>query len=811
MNKYRCLLLAGSSAFGMALGQASAWAEATSAAAAVQGEKVEEVIVTARRRSENLLSVPGSVSALTAGDLAVRGVVTLDDVANYTPGMTDDQANAGGARSDRSFQQIIIRGMNPSSTLNPTTSIFINGTPVASADFVQNLDDIERVEVLKGPQSAYFGRETFAGAINVITRQPTDVWTGALSGEVASRETYNVTGSLSGPIFGDKLMGLIGGSYDTHDGSYRNAFKPSQTLGDQSTRSVHVGFTAHPFENLTIKAYSEAFQDKDGPAATGILIAGGAGAFNQGNCTVAGTPFFCGVLPGLITSVSPAQSTTLSPTISSFLSNPGGIISAKDVVKNFGLRRDAFHADVNVEYVVPNIGLTVTYLAAYNHNQWSELSDLTNEDAAANGQYPGYNGVGVPGIIGFPFIVENSARDDSQEVRLTTDASKPYRGLLGFSYVDSFNNSALGLVPFGVAGTGSTQSQTTGVYFSLAYDIFKSLTVNFDGRYQIDKEIAYTATGTTAAEGKSYNFLPRASIQYKFMPQAMVYFTYSQGANPGAFNTQYSTIPTVSQQELTSLHVAGGLIVNPELITNYELGIKGSFFDGRATLSADVYYDQWRHQLNLETYNFAANDPASPYNVVGGSQYISNNQSIYPYAYTDNSAATNPKGVEVETTFIPVGHLTINGAAAYNDTQYTAFNCTSCLPYPTSGFNASGKYLPNAPQFSAAVGAQYANTAYMFGKMESWFIRIDYIYRDGVYIESSNTVKTPDIDIVNLRAGLTWEHFTVEAFVNNLFNDKAYTSGFQDVNFGNFSFAPTTVMVGLPQLITGGVKLKYRF
>ena len=305
-------ILLASTAIIIAMPAASAWsADAAATVATESAFAIEPVIVTARKRSENLLNVPGSVSALTSKDLEQRGIISLDDVANYTPGVTDDQANAGGARSDRSFQQIIIRGMNPSSTLNPTTSIFINGTPVASADFVQNLDDIERVEVLKGPQSAYFGRETFAGAINVITRQPTNTWTGNFSAVIGSRDTYNVTGNISGPIIANKLSVIVGGSYDTHDGSYKNAFDPSQTLGDQSTRSMHVGFTAHPIDNLTIKAYSEVFQDDDGPAATGILISSGAGAFSQGNCTVAGTPFFCGTLPGLISSVSPAQSTTL--------------------------------------------------------------------------------------------------------------------------------------------------------------------------------------------------------------------------------------------------------------------------------------------------------------------------------------------------------------------------------------------------------------------------------------------------------------------------------------------------------------------
>ena len=227
-------------------------------------------------------------------------------------------------------------------------------------------------------------------------------------------------------------------------------------------------------------------------------------------------------------------------------------------------------------------------------------------------------------------------------------------------------------------------------------------------------------------------------------------------------------------------------------------------------MSADIYYDKWKNQLNLKSYNFAANDPANPYNVVGGPQYVAGNTSIFPYAYTDNSATSTAKGIEVEADIIVIPHVTVDVAGAINDTQYDSFNCTTCLPYPTNpGFNANGKYLPNSPKNSATVGIEYANRTPYFGG-GNWFVRGDYVYKDGVYIESSNTVKTPDVNLVNIRAGITVRNISVEGYVNNLFNDKAYTSGFQDVNFAT-NFGPTVVMVGLPELITAGVRLKYKY
>ena len=782
-----------------------AWA-ADAQAAAAPSDQVETIVVTARKRSENLLTVPVSISVLTGNDLAVRNIVSLDDVARFTPGLTDDQANGGGARADRSFQQLIIRGINPSSTLNPTASIFINGVPVASADLLQSLDDIQRVEVLKGPQSAYFGRETFSGAINIITADPGDKLTANLSGTAGTRDTFKASGSITVPIVGDKLTLRVGGSYDSHDGSYKNAFNRTQTLGDQETKTLHATIIARPVENLTIKAYGMFLRDDDGPAATGVYLATGAGAFNQGNCAIAGsatTNFFCGTLPKLNRAITPAQVTTISPTVNfknvtqSFLANPGGIVSGSDLVKGFGLRRNAYHGDLNINYDIPSLGVALTYLGGFNHNDWSELSDLSNTDGGPNGPYPGYTG--------FPFEVQSRAHDMSHEVRIATIGKKRFRALLGASYIDAHGAGALGVAfvgPGAVTKEGPTRSKTEGVFFSLAYDIVPQLTINFDGRYQSDKQYAFNTDGTISGQGKSDNFLPRASLQYNFAPQAMAYFTYSKGVNPGVFNAQFATLPKLSQAELTANGLAGAEAVKPEKITNYEIGTKGRFLDGHMTLSADLYYDKWNEQLDANTFIYAANDPANPYNngVPGSGAYL--------YSYTDNSAKSTAKGIEVDATFIPVSHVTVNVAGAVNDTKYDTFNCSgSCLPYAT--FNAAGKHLPNAPEKSFAAGLQY-DGALPSPDGATWFARADFIYRDGVYIQSSNTVKTPNFTNLNLRAGVNLGAMRFEAFVNNVLNNRAPTSGFEDVNFAGF-FAPTAVYVGLPQLVTGGFKVSLKY
>jgi iron complex outermembrane receptor protein len=769
----------------------------------LDGSHTGDIIVTARKRGEELLKVPVAITAFTGADLEARNIKTTSDLANFTPNLTADVASAGGARADRSAQLFIIRGMTPSTTLNPTVSVFINGVPVGGSDMVQNLDDLDHVEVLKGPQSAYFGRETFAGAINLVTKSAGDKLSGDFSGEAASRNTYRASGSVTVPIV-TGFSFRIGGIYDKRDGSYTNASNPSQTLGNQETKGAHLAVTIKPDDNLTIKAFGTIFENNDGPAATGILLGSGFGlpaAFNQSNCKINGTGYFCGTLPSL-TYASPAQVTTITTGITNFINNPGGLISKKDIVKGFGLRRLANHGDISIDWKVPNTGLTLSYLGGFNRDNWSEISDLANIDAAANGQYPGY--------AGFPFIVENRDHAYSHEVRIASDPAKRLRFLLGGSYLkashEQINAAPAALLPLGSPAI----SRTRGVFFSVAFDILDNLTLTGEGRYQADTEIAENPARAVIARGTSKDFLPRVTLQYTPVPGMLTYATFSRGVNPGLFNSQFNSLPTRSQAALTATGAAGGVVVQPEKLDNYEIGIKGRFWGGKLTLSAAAYYDVWSNQINTNAYNFAANDPNNPYNVVGFSGYNPANTSIYIYSFQDNSARSKAKGVEAEATIIPIPHITVNLSGSYSNIHYSSFNCTSCAPYSTAypGFNAAGNQLPNSPRWQSAVGVQYDHETSILGS-KGFFVRADYFYHSGIYIQSSNTVKTPDSNTVNFRAGLDFAHFSIEGFVNNAFNERAFTSGFQNYNFPGF-FTPA-VMVGLPTLITAGARIHVKF
>ena len=132
---------------------------------------IEEITVTARKRNESLLEVPLTVTAFTADDIGAKQIKELNDIVNYTPGFFYGTPTVG--RNDRSNRRLLIRGMqvNTDVQTKQAVTVFIDGAPILGGD-IGSTENAERIEVVKGPQSAYFGRATFAGAINLITKTP---------------------------------------------------------------------------------------------------------------------------------------------------------------------------------------------------------------------------------------------------------------------------------------------------------------------------------------------------------------------------------------------------------------------------------------------------------------------------------------------------------------------------------------------------------------------------------------------------------------------------------------------------------------
>jgi iron complex outermembrane receptor protein len=772
------------------------------------GTKIEDVVVTARKRSEKLLQVPISITALTAKALQDRAVYSITDIADQTPGLTIDSAVGGSGRSDRSFPEYVIRGMPPSVTTNPTTTVFVDGAPLISGAIEGiDVDDLARVEVLKGPQSAYFGRETFAGAIDLVTKDPSNVPTATVEALAASPNYYDERLTLEGPLVPDILTARGSYRFYSRQGSYDNeavADKTSQHLGDQSTQSGNLEFVLTPNEDVKIKALGMYWRDDDGPSAQELIEP------SQSNCLGF---WFCGQVPGRL-ATQPAANDLVTPAISrllAYLGTPAAQQAFKPLNDGYGLVREGYHASVNADYHIAAIDSTVTSLSAIDGNRFSELQDLANDDGSSfpNIAYT-YGEPFANKYYDFPFFVEDGYRSISEELRLASAQDQRFRWLIGFNYewsrVDSSLGGGSGFDYF--VGDSPDVSSTYGVFYGLSFDILKNLTMSAEGRYQIDDESTTVAGTSLAAPGgptiaQTYrDFTPRFSLRYQATPDLMAYATYSEGVNPGTFNGSILDLSPTEQQTLAR-DFGATVKVQPEHLVNYEIGVKAKLLDDSLTVAADVYDDIWYNQINIETLNF----------LVG--------QTVEETTADLNNGKIHLRGLEVDLNWEPVPHLLINASGAINVSEIVSGGCYTCLERIGTQ-DVNGKQLPNVSRYQATAGAQYSNDfAALAGTMLdalsswSWFARADYVYKSRSFEDKDNLVWTPDENLVNLRAGVTHGNLRLEGFVDNLTNWGGPSSLSAIVNLGNpfetYVHQNDALVGALPFLRTYGVRLIYKF
>ena len=213
----------------------------------------DEIVVTARKREERLQDVPVAVTAVTAEQLDRQHITQVRDIASFTPGLSITSDAVG-----RAFMSIRGVGTTLIDSVQPGVGIFVDGIYQTNTSYLNNpVADVERIEVLKGPQGTLFGNNTLGGAINVITRSPTDVFSGRFAADYAPDDNYQTySASLSGPIIPGSLRGRIAGSYHVADGFSTNTLAggDARPIDD---RSINATLVWDPSQGarITLNAY----------------------------------------------------------------------------------------------------------------------------------------------------------------------------------------------------------------------------------------------------------------------------------------------------------------------------------------------------------------------------------------------------------------------------------------------------------------------------------------------------------------------------------------------------------------------------
>ena len=789
---------------------------AQSARAQQGGLALEEITVTARKVEENLMTVPTSVSVMSDKTVESLNIKDITQLSAFSPGFYSvNQANSNGSgMNDRASQSLIFRGF----PISGGGSLFIDGAPVLSGQ-APPLDTIARVEVLNGPQSAYFGRSTFIGAINFITKDPNlTSFKGSVSAEYSSYNSNDLAIALEGPLIADKLAVRINARHIFKGGQYINAANTNQRLGNQETSSLTGSVIFTPNDNLKVKAYLNYFRQDDGPAASSS-IKRQDGFFN---CTFTGgvykNGYLCGEIPSL-DKINPANisgNVTMTPYLQRLIVQNAfnmALPFEPGFLDGFGFKRKGVQANVRMDYDTDLF--TISTLTAYNYNRTANIYDINQRDG--QNIVNGYNTVlNLPNTLpyySFQVAVMGKSEDWSQEIRFTSSQTQRLRWMVGANYI---HNTSPGSTLYGQAAVGPqnlgavTRSRisTPAVFGSGSFDITPELTLTAEARYQWDRlknrpiysgNTLLVGARALPLQGTFKSFSPRVSLDYKFSQDSMVYALWSRGYRPGGFNAVLQTQTPVVVAQILRAGVSG-VAFRQEQLDNYEAGIKSTFLENRARATLSVYYAKWKDG-QVPTVVPYLNDPNNP--AAGGALLTA----------TVNSGQANLKGVEFSGEFLVTQKLKVTAGLAVNGTKVVNFRPCSDASNITGAPNCNGNHLPSVPQWTTTASAEYND--HLVGDYD-WFARLDFTHKGKVYADYTNLNWIRSSDIFNAQIGVQNGPLSIRLWVKNLTNNKQFANAVAGVDAFTFFAYPAVpnqneLRLAMPDKRTFGINARYNF
>ena len=450
--------------------------------ASMQSEELEVIVVTAQRRSESLQSVPIQVAAFSAADIEDAGIKSTGDFVALVPNVSFDES------STYLSSAIAVRGVSQIFGGDSPVAFVIDGVPQNShLQQKMKLFDVERIEVLKGPQGGIYGRNAIGGAINIITKAPSDHLEGFLESSYGRGDALDVTAGVSTPV-GDSAGLRLSGSYNTDDGRIRNVYRGDNADAINHDWELRGKMTAELADTINVDLRA-AYRDFDA-AANSVSV------------------------------VPSARADDYQPP----RSNLGGISVG-----------DIFDASGKIDIDLG--GVTLTSISAY-----TELEENFRSDADLSNLVDNPGGFLDLGF-GLAFGIDSLTKQTSQEIRLVSDAEAPFRWILGAYYLDAsrlntnyawvdtdgtfdhIHDPALQLQK----SPESNENSAYAGYLTLDYDIGDHLTLSGAFRYDHDHRRQLNLT-TGAVRTKDFSSpQPKATVTYKFTPERMVYATYSKG------------------------------------------------------------------------------------------------------------------------------------------------------------------------------------------------------------------------------------------------------------------------------------------
>ena len=687
-----------------------------------QGQVIEEVVVTARKRAESLEDIPVSARAFTADEIESAGIDTPQDFIQLTPNVTLVQTQNAG----NSF--INIRGVSQARNSEMSAAVLVDGVLMANpAQFNQQLFDIEQIEVLRGPQGALYGRNAIGGAITIVTKQPTDEVEGRMELGADDGPGFTARGAVSGPVGGsDTLKFRASVSYVDTDGWIDNEFLDEE---------------ADPYRDISGR-FKLLWEPTDRFSADLRLAASQLDT------------------QALYFVIGPEADDTDIPVR---VNNPG---------KN---ERDLYNATLKLDYEA-DFG-TFTSITA-----WDDLEELLTGDQ--------FNFVpreeSVVNFFDFAPLIRDLTGDEfvdlsqtqylesdaiSQEFRFTSPADNRLRWIAGAYFIQTDRFISTGnMIDRGFGVPDVTKEPRVSVFVDptdpspqfgllvdkqdnfawavfgeVAYDLTDTLEASVSLRYDEDErenttltEPLYDPTGglTTFGEVREQTWdawQPKVTLTWQPTDAATIYGGYSRGFRSGGFNQSGvgGAVPEPGVED----------IFEEQIADTWEVGVKGTFWGGRASGSVSAYY------TDFENAYFFFFDPGTSTQNLG---------SIPEVTY---------QGVEIEGSALVTDNLSVNFGLGYTDSEIKE------AADPAD----NGNQAPLVSEYTLNLGVLYQRPTQLFGGVNS-VVRVDYSRVGDTWWDPGNISVRSPYDLVDVRVGVEMpDDWSLMLWAKNAFDEEYNT------------------------------------
>lgn len=757
---------------------------------------LQEVVVTATRREESLSKVPISVSAFTQESIDIRGIKDFQDVARFTPGVNIDNTGTNN---------ISIRGISSTAGAG-TTGIYIDDTPIQMRALAFNPDDalpktfdVERVEVLRGPQGTLFGAGSEGGTVRYITTQPSLTKSSIYSrSEISYTQggapSYEIGVAGGGPLV-DGKFGVRATVWYRRDGGWIDHLDPTtlSTLEKDANRTKTVMFRLAaiwaPTDAVTItpSVYFQNLKRNAGSDYWPILSDPGRHVYRNADPSPVADPIDRFVLPALKIDANLGSVRFISNT--SYY-NRHNVTGYDGTLYNLGFFQTMLDPTVAPLPLLDGSGLHLPPGLTDYRAPASVLNDQKNfvQEFRLQSNDPDARLIWTAGLFFSTakqkYVERISGLHDEAFFQQLAGSSVGDFFAYCPSYAPDGETCNTDWVPVPLLANGDdyilethAKDEQIAAYGEATYNITDALKATVGARFSRSKftNDSYTAgpqlflsPQTVSTSASENSFTPKVSLAYQLDPGNMFYFTYSKGFRPGGAN---NPVPQAAcEEDFANFHIAGSpAAFKSDTVQSFEVGAKNNIAN-RVRLASSVYYIKWN---NIQ-------------------------QTVIPpicqISWISNLGKAEAKGIDVQADVSLSDAISLQIAAGYTDARYTQDSRLSLDvgPVVAKGDAIMGQSgQPPAP-VTASVGAEYR-----FQLIEhDAFLRLDYQYQgrakwlgasqdpDTLQYDPANFVLS-DTNFFTLRGGVTLGDWQVAAFVDNLTDTRTLT------NY-NFSIDPGT-------------------